>query len=141
MTDLNPHVFSSVVPVRWGDFDRYGHITNSAYVELAQEARMEHGYGLFDKAGLEMPAVVVRKLEVEYFRPILPGTQQVVVETSVTHVGNSSLATRQEIKGADRKVACVVEVVSVAVDIDSGRARPLSEAERAVLEAAVAPTV
>lgn len=141
MTDLNPHVFSSVVPVRWGDFDRYGHITNSAYVELAQEARMEHGYALFEEAGLDMPAVVVRKLEVEYFHPILPNTQEVVVKTSLTHVGNSSMTTRQEIKGIDGKVSCVVEVVAVAVDINTGRARPISESERVVLEAALAPTV
>ena len=28
------------IPVRWSDFDRYGHVTNSAYIELAQEARL-----------------------------------------------------------------------------------------------------
>ena len=27
------------IPVRWSDFDRFGHLTNSAYVEVAQEAR------------------------------------------------------------------------------------------------------
>ena len=29
------------IPVRWSDFDRFGHLTNSAYVEVAQEARLD----------------------------------------------------------------------------------------------------
>ena len=28
------------IPVRWSDFDRYGHIMNANYVEIAQEARL-----------------------------------------------------------------------------------------------------
>lgn len=141
MTELNPHVYASEIPVRWGDFDRYGHITNSAYVELAQEARMEHGYAKFDDAGVEMPAIVVRKLEVEYLRTILPNTEKVVIETSVIQVGTSSFTTRQEVKGIDGKVACVIEVVSVMVDINTGRARPITKNERFVLEEAMAPSV
>ena len=35
------------IPVRWSDFDRYGHVTNSAYIELAQEARLAFAQEFF----------------------------------------------------------------------------------------------
>lgn len=141
MSELNPHIYTSKLPVRWGDFDRYGHITNSAYIELAQEARMQHGYAKFDDAGVEMPAIVVRKLDIEYLRTILPNTEEVTIETSVIQVGTSSFTTRQEVKCIEGKVACVVECVSVMVDINTGRSRAITKSERFVLEEALAPSV
>ena len=38
MAQATPHEVS--VPVRWSDFDRYGHMMNANYIEIAQEARL-----------------------------------------------------------------------------------------------------
>ncbi|WJY90346.1 acyl-CoA thioesterase [Corynebacterium confusum] len=121
------------VPVRWSDFDRYGHLMNANYVELAQEARLAFAEDKFYSQGHEF-AAFVRHLDLDFRLPIEPrGTTSVVVETQVVELGNSSLTTRQEIKDKNGRVACVVECVQVAVDLETQRPRPLSDAERDIL--------
>ena len=56
-----------------------------------------------------------------------------LVESQVVEVGNSSFVTRQEIKDKHGRIACVVETVSVAVDMDTQMPRPLTEEEREVM--------
>ncbi len=34
-------VFSTVVPMRWGDMDAYGHLNNATYLRLFEEARVQ----------------------------------------------------------------------------------------------------
>lgn len=135
-TATNGNVHTETIPVRWGDFDRFNHITNAAYVELAQEARMVFAQREFEKRGMDIPAVFVRKIEVDYLRPILSNTKAVTIETQVIEIGNTSFTTRQEIKDADGNLACVVEVVQVAVDIVTARPRAITEHEMKVLTSA-----
>ena len=75
----NVHVHT--IPLRWGDFDRYGHVTNSAYIELAQEARLAFAQEFFYSQGHEF-VVFVRRLEADYVRPILPNTTVCLLYTS-----------------------------------------------------------
>ncbi|MDY3127204.1 MAG: thioesterase family protein [Corynebacterium sp.] len=121
------------IPVRWSDFDRYGHIMNANYVEIAQEARLVFAEDyLFD----HNPdfAAFVRHLDLDFRKPIEPeGNSELVVETQVVEIGNSSFVTRQEIKDKHGRTACVVECVQVAVDIDTQRPRPLTEDEKNIL--------
>ncbi|MDF5820868.1 acyl-CoA thioesterase [Corynebacterium felinum] len=135
-TATNGNVHTETIPVRWGDFDRFNHITNAAYVELAQEARMVFAQREFEKRGMDIPAVFVRKIEADYLRPILSNTKAVTIETQVIEIGNTSFTTRQEIKDADGNLACVVEVVQVAVDIVTARPRAITEHEMKVLTSA-----
>lgn len=120
------------IPVRWSDFDRYGHVTNSAYIELAQEARLAFAQEFFFSQGHEF-VVFVRRLEVDYVRPILPNTTEVTVETQVSNVGNTSFTTRQEIKDAQGKVCCVVECVQVTVDTTTTSPREITQKEIGIL--------
>ncbi len=126
-------IHTTEIPVRWSDFDRYGHLMNANYVELAQEARMvfaqDHIYPAFPTF-----AVFVRHLEVDYKAPIKPeGLRAVEVDTWVTKIGNSSFTTRQEIKAPRGPVACVVECVQVAVDLDSQLPRQMTAEEKDIL--------
>ncbi|MDO5099560.1 MAG: acyl-CoA thioesterase [Corynebacterium sp.] len=135
-TNVNGNIHTEQIPVRWGDFDRFNHITNAAYVELAQEARMAFAQREFNKRGLEIPAVFVRKIEADYLRPILSNTTEVTIETQVIEIGNTSFTTRQEIKDADGNLCCVVEVVQVAVDVITTRPRQITDFEMKVLTTA-----
>ena len=123
-TQSNSSIHIAQVPVRWGDFDRFGHITNAAYVELAQEARMAFALEEF---------VFVRKIEADYLRPVLPHNPYVTVETQVVEIGNTSFTTRQEIKDGEGQICCVVEVVQVAIDIMTARPRAITAKEIKVL--------
>ncbi|MBC3177713.1 acyl-CoA thioesterase [Corynebacterium lujinxingii] len=131
MAEIHVHT----IPVRWGDFDRYGHITNSAYIELAQEARLAFAEKFFFSQGHEF-VVFVRRLEVDYLRPILPNTTQVTVETQVSNVGSTSFTTRQEIKDGQGNTCCVVDCVQVTVDTATTSPREITKKEIGILSQA-----
>ncbi|MCS4490681.1 acyl-CoA thioesterase [Corynebacterium sp. ES2794-CONJ1] len=135
-SDSHHGVHIEKIPTRWGDFDQFHHITNSAYIELAQEARLIYAQREFGKRGLDIPAAFVRKIEAEYLRPILSNTKEVTVETQVIEIGNTSFCTRQVIRDADGTVACTIDVVQVAVDIVTGSPRQLKDSEVKVLSLA-----
>lgn len=134
MADQDPsgNVHVHEIPVRWGDFDRYGHVTNSAYIELAQEARLKFAQDNFYSQGHEF-VVFVRRLEADYIRPLLPNTQVVTVDTQVSNVGTTSFTTRQEIKDAQGRVCCVIECVQVTVDTQTTSPREITSKEIGIL--------
>ena len=132
-TQNNLHV--TEVDLRWADFDRFGHVNNAAFIEIAQEARLAFAEDQFRERGYEIPAVFVRHLEVDYLRAILPDTTQAVVETQVTKIGNTSFSTRQEVKDRNGRVCCVVECVQVAVNVQTAAPRSISKVEPKVLTA------
>lgn len=121
------------IPVRWSDFDRYGHIMNANYVEIAQEARLAFAEDKFYSQDIDF-AAFVRHLDVDFRKPIEPeGNSELLIESQVVEVGNTSFVTRQEIKDKHGRTACVVECVQVAVDLDTQMPRTLTEQEREIL--------
>lgn len=125
-----PHIHT--VPLRWGDFDRYGHVTNSAYIEIAQEARLAFAQKFFEAQGHEF-VVFVRRVDADYIRPVLPNTTELTVETEVVRLGNTSFTTRQEIKDGQGKICCVVETVQVTVDTTTTAPRQITQKEIGIL--------
>lgn len=121
------------VAVRWADFDRYGHLMNANYVEIAQEARLAWAEHNFFSQGREF-AAFVRHLDIDFRKPVEPeGTTELQVDSQVVEIGNTSFVTRQEIKDKHGSVACVVECVQVAVDVKTQKPRPLTDEEKAIL--------
>ncbi|MCQ9343247.1 acyl-CoA thioesterase [Corynebacterium kozikiae] len=127
---MSDHI--TTIPLRWGDFDRFGHVTNTAYLELAQEARTLWARDRFDTKGHEIPAVFIRKLEVEYLRPVMPSQSEVEVRTRVNHVGKTSFSTTQDIV-AGGEVAATVTTVAVAVDFKTATPRAITAREAKIL--------
>lgn len=130
--DQNSALHVTTVPVRWSDFDRYGHIMNANYVEVAQEARLQFAEDEFTARGHDF-AVFVRHLDIDYLRPVLPDTTELLIETQVVEIGNTSFTTRQEVKDRTGRVCCVVECVQVTVNIQTAAPRAISKTERKVL--------
>lgn len=127
-------VHRTYVPLRWNDFDRYGHLNNAQYIDLAQEARVKFALTEFPRAGLKTPMFFLRNLEVDFMKPILPNKEdRVLIETTVEAIGTTSMTTRQEVKDPEGRVAAVVRCVSVAMDRESARPRAISSAEIGVL--------
>ena len=140
MTENSTHARSHASPyhttevhVRWSDFDRFGHLNNAAYIELAQEARAKFGVEEFLGRGQEIPAVFIRRLSANYMHPILPDTTSVIVETRVTHVGTTSFTTSQAIYDRHGTISCAVECVQIAVDLGSASPREITAHEMKVL--------
>ncbi|WP_025253402.1 acyl-CoA thioesterase [Corynebacterium vitaeruminis] len=133
VAEENRNVHITKVPCRWSDFDRFGHITNPAYIELAQEARQIMAHEEFVERGVEAAPVFVRKIEVDYLRPIMPDTFAVIVETQVVEVGRTSFTTRQEIKDLNGTTCAIVEAVQVVIDLKTARPRAINDAELKIL--------
>lgn len=103
------------LPVRWGDFDRYGHVNNAVYIEYAQEARLAFATEFFGTSGSFQ--VFVRHIEADFTRPVMPDTTEILVRTEVIKVGNTSFTTRQDIIDRHGNVCCSVTSVLVVVDV------------------------
>lgn len=128
------NVHALTVGVRWSDFDMYGHMMNSNFIELAQEARLAFAMHNFYARGVNMVAFV-RHIDADYVRPIKwdgrHGT--VTVETTVVRLGTTSFTTRQKIKDAHGQVACVIDCVQVAIDPGTQMPREVTEEERNII--------
>lgn len=135
----NGPIHMTKVPVRWGDFDRFGHINNASYIELAQEARAVFAMEEFVERGHAMPAAFVRSMKIDYLSAIMPDTMEVIVETQVVHIGNTSFTTVQNVKDRHGSLACVIECVQITVDLQTGKPRPIEEHERKVLASVSTP--
>jgi acyl-CoA thioester hydrolase len=126
--------------VRFSDVDVYGHVNNVKYFEYYQEARIAFvlglGNGLLDtKSSLRQ---VVARIDVAYKRPILFRAEPYAVETWVTRIGTSSYDLSCRIVDEADQVYSTAEVRLVAFDTGTGRSRPLTDDERARLEAVLA---
>lgn len=129
--------------VRFSDVDVYGHVNNVKYFEYYQEARIAFILSLdeplFDPSQESSMRQVVARIDVDYKRPILFRPEPYAVETWVTRIGSSSYDLACQIvdgAGADTLYS-KAQVRLVAFDSDSQRSRPLSDAERSCLEAAM----
>ena len=138
MTESAP--FRTNVAIRWSDFDQYGHANNTAFLEYAPQARLDfvmRGLG----GGAGMPAAVVRRLEIDYVRAILPDTQEVVVETEIINFGRTSFTLRQTISDQHDHIVAVLETVMVMFDLKTAKAVELSPSARRELERFAAPAI
>lgn len=128
-----PAPFRTTVSVRWSDFDQYGHANNTAFLEYAQQARLDfvmRGLG----GGARMPAAVVRRLEIDYVRAILPDTHEVFVESEISSFGRTSFTLRQTISDQHDNVVAVLRTVMVMFDVKTAKAVELPPSTRRELE-------
>lgn len=121
--------FLTTIPVRWSDFDRYGHVNNLAYLEFAQEARVAFTRASFEGASGHTGSVV-RHLEIDYLRALLPDTTTVLVETQIIALGNTSYTIRQTIKDEHGHIAAVLTTVMVLFDLAHSRALEITPSVR-----------
>ena len=127
---MTEQIHTTTIPLRWTDFDLFGHVNNSKYLEFSQDARVAY---LKDNFGGIDFKVFVRRLEVDLRAPVEPTSPQVTVTSQVFEMGNTSFTTRQEIKDHQDTVAAVVDTVLVAIDPKTLRPRPLTDEERQLM--------
>ena len=125
--------------VRFSDVDVYGHVNNVKYFEYYQEARIAFILSLdeptFDPSQQSGLRQVVARIDVDYRRPIMFRPEPYGVETWVTRIGTSSYDLACRIADGDGSLFSKAEVRLVAFDTSTQRSRPLSEVQRARLEA------
>jgi acyl-CoA thioester hydrolase len=110
------------------DIDRQGHVNNVAFVRYVQEAAVAHWRAVAPAELQAAVAWVVRRHEVEYLRPGLPGDELTVR----TWVGAPSGATWERFtelrRGAEDRPIVTARTVWVLLDAATGRPRRVDAA-------------
>jgi len=122
------------VPVyrRFSDLDPLGHVNNVIFHDYLQEARM----GLMHDLALvrsDTFAQVVVKQEVTHRKPLLLSPEPIIVETWVSHMGNSSYTIQYRILDEVGDVAAVASTLMAVVDPATDRPIRMSPQLRALL--------
>jgi acyl-CoA thioester hydrolase len=122
------------IPIRWRDVDAYGHVNNAVFLNYLEEARDRLVADLF---GDEAWDFVIVRVAIDYRAELRQGDREAVVSCRVTGFGRASVRTAEEVRRADGTLAAEAASVVVARDPATGRSRPLTDGERAVLGRAV----
>lgn len=126
-------VHEKEIEIRWRDLDAFGHVNHAVFLTYLEEARDEWaGLTLLGDRGAIWDYVVAR-VAVDYKRELTQADDVVTVRCDLASVGTSSLRTKEEILTAAGELAATAEAVLVARSPETGRSRPLTDAERAAL--------
>jgi acyl-CoA thioester hydrolase len=122
------------VQVRWRDIDTLGHLNQSVYHELIEEARIALIAELLRR--VEEPhrgGYVLAHVDLDYHAEVRKDHGEVEITARVTRVGTTSLEMEHEINLPDGRLAASGKSVLVAWDLATRSKRPLSDLERAAL--------
>ena len=121
------------IEIRWRDQDAYGHVNNAVYLTYLEEVRDEWLERALGDSG-DAWGYVTARVAIDFRRELTQDDEAIVARLWLTRIGTSSVTTREEIVTVGGELAAEAEAVLVARDTETGRSRPLSEAERAALE-------
>ncbi len=124
------------IPIRWRDVDAYGHVNNAVFLNYLEEARDRLVESLFGEHAWDF---VIARVAIDYRSELSQADREVVVRCGVTGFGRSSVRTTERVLAADGRLSAEAESVIVARDPATGRGRPLTDAERTILQGAVEP--
>ena len=123
------------IEIRWRDVDAYGHVNNAVYLTYLEEARdawVEKVLGAVSETTWDF---VLARVAIDYEAELTLDDGAVMVACRLGSIGRSSLRTVEEIRKSGGAVSAKASAVVVARDPKTGRARPLTDAEREALEA------
>lgn len=126
-------VQTSLIPIRWGDMDAYGHVNNTIYFRYMEQARCEWLEALGYKVAPEGHAPVIINASCTFMIPLTyPGTVEVRIFAG--HVGRSSVETHYELRvvGDDTLYSEGASKI-VWMDTATGKSVPIPDELRAVV--------
>ena len=122
------------IPIRWRDVDAYGHVNNAVFLNYLEEARDRLVGSLFGDRSWDF---VIARVAIDYRSELDQDDREVLVACRVTGFGTSSVRTAERVLGAGGRLSAESESVIVARDPETGRSRPLTDEEKAILQRAV----
>lgn len=121
--------------IRWRDIDNYGHVNNAVYLNYLEECRDRMVEDLFG-AG-EAWDFVLAHVGIDFRSQLTQSDGEVVVRCRVAGYGRSSIRTIERVERPDGTLAAEAEAVIVPRAAHEVRSRPLTDAERAVLQSEI----
>ncbi len=128
-TPENPPEATVRLGLRWRDVDMLGHVNQSIYHELTEEARtalLGRLPGADSKGGW-----VLAHTDLDHRREIRRDAEQVDVTARIVRVGSKSVTFQNEVRLLDGTLCAEGSSVIVAFDMDTRAAREMTDAERA----------
>jgi acyl-CoA thioester hydrolase len=132
-----PFPLSIQVPIAWGDMDAFGHVNNTVYFRLFEDARIrffeavgiDHARG---PAGGRAPILAATQCQ---FRVAMTYPDTARVETGISHVGRSSFTMRYHVYSERQgRLAAEGEGVVVWYDYEAQQSVPLPDELRQRIE-------
>jgi len=108
-------------------------VNNAVYLTYLEEVRDEWLERALGDSG-DAWGYVTARVAIDFRRELTQDDDAIVARLWLTRIGTSSVTTREEIVTVGGELAAEAEAVLVARDTETGRSRPLSDAERAALE-------
>jgi acyl-CoA thioester hydrolase len=123
------------IELRWRDFDAFGHVNNSVYLDYLEEVRDEWLERAIGKQGSSWDFVLVR-VAIDFRRELLVDRDHwVVTSCALARVGRSSVHTREEMRTPEGELVAEAESVLVARNQGETGSRPLTPNEVAAFGA------
>ncbi|MEU1149358.1 acyl-CoA thioesterase [Streptomyces sp. NPDC005863] len=125
------HRYTYPCPLRWADADAYGHVNNALFLRFMEEARTRMFQEVLaaDELGRRQNAFVVSRAGIDFRAPLHYREDPVDVHVWVTQSRAVSFELAYEIRDVDQLYAEGTTTLA-AYDLDNGRPRRLSEAEK-----------
>jgi acyl-CoA thioester hydrolase len=131
-----PFAFSHRLAVRFRDCDAMGHVNNAVYFTYLEQCRMAWWRHLGGSAGLPGADTIIAHAECDYRAPAFV-QDELDIRLTLGACGRSSFTLLYAIVNAATGNAIAdAKTVSVTFDYAAGRAVPIPEATRALLETA-----
>ena len=122
--------YEILVEVGPGDIDELGHVNNIVYLRWVQEVATAHWRAAAPPDAVDAVAWVVRRHEIDYRQPALPG-DRIAVRTWIGAAEGLTFERLTEIlRAADRRVLAKTRTLWIPVDARSGRPTRVSEEVR-----------
>jgi len=122
------------IEIRWRDVDAFRHVNNAVYATYLEECRDEWAVRALGDVG-DVWDYVLARVAIDFREELTQEDDEVLVSCTLERIGTSSLTLREEIRKLDGTLSAEAESVLVARDRETGRSRPLTEAEREALRA------
>ena len=134
-TPLSAPVFTTVIPVRWGDMDAEGHVNNTGYFRFMEETRMRWVSGMGLPTQPPHPVIVLLNAACHYTRPLgYPATVSVALH--IGRLGRSSVQTHYLLHHVEADAVCAEGYATLVwYDMTQQKAVPLPDSIRAACAA------
>jgi acyl-CoA thioester hydrolase len=123
------------IEIRWSDVDAFGHVNNAVFLHYLEECRDAWVEQVLGKVSESTWDFVLARVAIDFEAELTQADGAVVVRCGLESIGRSSIRMREEVRKQDETVSARAESVVVARDPATARSRPLTDAERAALEA------
>lgn len=124
---------SMPVQIRFSDVDQFGHVNNSVYFSLYDLAKTTYINDVLGKNDWKKTAIVVANVNANFFSPVF-FSDDIVIETSIIHLGNTSFTLLQRaVCNKTGEIRCECRTIMVYFDLQKKEPLPLPDEHKRLI--------